>query len=110
MGPTLFAGISVSDFQGALAWYERLFGAEPSFRPHDEEAVWNVAEQGSIYVVLDPARAGHGHVTVFTDDLDARVEAIAERGLEPAGRETYSNGVRKVTYRDPEGNEVGFGG
>jgi hypothetical protein len=23
---------------------------------------------------------------------------------------TYSNGVRKVTYRDPEGNEVGFGG
>jgi hypothetical protein len=25
-------------------------------------------------------------------------------------RETYSNGVRKITYRDPHGNEIGFGG
>jgi len=25
-------------------------------------------------------------------------------------RETYSNGVRKVTYHDPDGNEIGFGG
>jgi hypothetical protein len=25
-------------------------------------------------------------------------------------RETYSNGVRKVLYHDPDGNELGFGG
>jgi hypothetical protein len=25
-------------------------------------------------------------------------------------RETNSNGVRKTTYRDPDGNEIGFGG
>jgi len=31
-------------------------------------------------------------------------------GLEPDERETYSNGVRKALYRDPEGNELGFGG
>ena len=36
--------------------------------------------------------------------------AIAGRGIEPAERETYENGVRKVTYRDPDGNEIGFGG
>jgi hypothetical protein len=33
-----------------------------------------------------------------------------DRGLEPDERETYSNGVRKALYRDPEGNELGFGG
>ena len=43
-------------------------------------------------------------------DLDAAVAEIASRGLEPAERETYSNGVRKITYRDPEGNEIGYGG
>ena len=48
--------------------------------------------------------------TFFVDVLDARVAAVAERGVEPAGRETYSNGVRKITYRDPYGNEIGFGG
>jgi hypothetical protein len=25
-------------------------------------------------------------------------------------RETYSTGVRKALYRDPDGNELGFGG
>ena len=35
---------------------------------------------------------------------------VAARGLEPAERETYDNGVRKVTFRDPDGNEFGFGG
>jgi hypothetical protein len=49
-------------------------------------------------------------LTLFLDDLDGAVAAIAARGLEPADRETYSNGVRKVTYRDPDGNEIGFGG
>ena len=35
---------------------------------------------------------------------------MADRGVEPALRETYGNGVRKATYRDPDGNEIGFGG
>lgn len=28
----------------------------------------------------------------------------------PVSRETYANGVRKTTYVDPDGNEIGFGG
>ncbi len=28
--------------------------------------------------------------------------------LEPASQETYGNGVRKVIYRDPHGNEIGI--
>lgn len=44
------------------------------------------------------------------DDLDAVITDIGSRGLEPAEVETYSNGVRKATYRDEDGNEVGFGG
>ncbi len=35
------------------------------------------------------------------------MQGIASRGVEPAQRETYSNGVRKATYRDPDGNEIG---
>lgn len=33
----LFAGIPVSDFAAALAWYERLLGGPPSFFPHGAE-------------------------------------------------------------------------
>ncbi len=48
--------------------------------------------------------------TIFVEDLDALVAQIADRGVEPSKRETYSNGVRKVSYHDPDGNEIGFGG
>ncbi|MGX5654892.1 VOC family protein [Geodermatophilus nigrescens] len=106
----LFAGVPVSDLPRALDWYGRLFGAEPSFLPNDVEAVWEVAEHRHVYVELKPGDAGHSMVTLFVDDLDERVAAIAGRGLQPALRETYDNGVRKVTYRDPDGNEVGLGG
>jgi hypothetical protein len=54
--------------------------------------------------------AGDGVVTIFLDDLDAHTAAIAGRGLEPHVRATYANGVRKAIYRDPDGNELGFGG
>lgn len=105
----LFAGLRVRDFETARPWYERLFG-EPSFFPHGTEAVWTLAEERSVYVVEHAEGAGHSVVTIFVDDLDAEVAAIAQRGLEPVERETYANGVRKVVYRDPDGNEVGFGG
>ena len=106
----LFAGIPVTDFATGRDWWERLFGAEPAFYPHDTEAVWQVGEHGFVYVVEDAARAGNAVLTLFAEDLDREVDAIISRGLEPAERETYSNGVRKITYRDPDGNEIGFGG
>jgi catechol 2,3-dioxygenase-like lactoylglutathione lyase family enzyme len=106
----LFAGVSVSDYQRAVAWYGLLLGAEPSFLPNDVEAVWEVAEHRYVYIQLRAGHAGHALNTLFVDDLDARVAAIAARGLQPAEQETYANGVRKVTYRDPDGNEIGFAG
>jgi len=105
----LFAGLRVRDFQAARAWYPQLLG-EPTFLPHATEAVWTLAEDRSIYVVEHPNGAGHSVATILVHDLDAYVAAIAARGLEPDERETYSNGVRKVVYRDPDGNEIGFGG
>lgn len=105
----LFAGLRVRDFEAARSWYERLLG-EPTFFPHATEAVWTLAEDRSVYVEERAEGAGNASVTIFLDDLDAHVEAIAARGLEPDGRETYANGVRKVIYRDPDGNELGFGG
>ena len=106
----LFAGIYVSDYEAATEWYGRLFGEEPSFIPNDTEAVWELAEHRSIYIELNPQGAGHSIVTIFVDDLGERVAGIAERGIVPATRETYDNGVHKVLYRDPDGNEIGLGG
>jgi predicted enzyme related to lactoylglutathione lyase len=106
----LFAGIPVTDLHRAQAWYHRLFGTEPSFFPNDSEAVWQVSEHGWVVLEVRPGHVGHAMHTVYVDDFDARTEAIAGRGIEPSERATYENGVRKATYRDPDGNEIGFGG
>jgi predicted enzyme related to lactoylglutathione lyase len=106
----LFAGIPVKDYAAALTWYGRLLGAPPTFFPSDTEAVWELAEHRSLYIEQRPEHAGHAMLTIIVDDFDAHVAQIASRGLEPTTLETYSNGVRKALYCDPEGNEIGFGG
>ena len=103
-------GVAVSDPDAAVVWYERLLGEPPTFVAHDTEVVWTVAEPRSIYVLLRPERAGQAMVTLFLGDLDGFVEAAASRGVHPDTRETYGNGVRKVIYENPDGNEIGFGG
>jgi hypothetical protein len=74
------------------------------------EAVWEVAENRYLFIEVRPEHAGHAMHTVFVEDFDARVSQIEDRGLEPVQREVYDNGVRKHTFRDPDGNEIGFGG
>ena len=106
----LFAGLAVSRYQRALTWYKRLMGSEPAFLPNATEAVWELAEHRYLYIKELPERAGQALHTVFVDNLDARVESISARGIGPASQETYDNGVRKVIYCDPDGNEIGFGG
>jgi predicted enzyme related to lactoylglutathione lyase len=106
----LFAGIPVTDYAAALAWYERLLGSPPSFIPNDTEAVWELAEHRFVFIDQRPDHAGHTRHLIFVEDLDTVLAEIAERGLEPAKRETYANGVRKATYVDPDGNEFEFGG
>jgi len=107
MARDLFAGIPVNDCAAALVWYQQLFGSLPTFFASDTEAVWELAQHRWVFIVQRPEHAGHAIPTILVDDLDAHVAQIAVRGLEPT---TYANGMRKVTYCDPDGNEIGFGG
>lgn len=106
----LFAGIPVADYATALDWYEQLLGFPPAFYPNDVEAVWELAEHRYLYIVQRPEHAGHAMHTLFVADLDALTAQIADRGLAPAEEASYLSGVRKITFRDPDGNEIGFGG
>ena len=110
MALDLYAGIRVSDYETAKAWYERLLGAEPSFLPHATEAVWELAEHRSLFIAEHAEGACRAIHTIFVDDLDAVVADIASRGIEPDERVTYPGKARKAIYRDADGNEISFGG
>jgi catechol 2,3-dioxygenase-like lactoylglutathione lyase family enzyme len=96
----VFAGLAVTDFAAAEAWYTRLFGP-PTRYPEPNEAVWHLSQTGLVYVVADPPRAGHGLLAVAVDDLDRLLAELSARGLvtEPAE-------LGAVVLRDPDGNSI----
>ncbi len=101
----VFAGLVVADRDQAAAWYERLFGRPPTFLPNDEEAVWQVANTASVYLLADAKRAGRGILALVVDGLDARLAELVGRGISRWEMETVPGG-RKATTTDPDGNEV----
>ncbi|MGR6917721.1 VOC family protein [[Actinomadura] parvosata] len=109
MAVGIFAGIPVRDCKSAVEWYTKLFGKEPSFWPHDAEAVWQLADDRYVYVIEDAARAGGGVGMIWVDDPAAEVDRIAERGLRPVDVERHG-GVCKWVFHDADGNEMGIGG
>ena len=100
MALDLFAGLPVTDYERAVAWYEKLLGAEPSFLLNDVEAVWEIAENRYLFIEVRPDHAGHAMLTIFAEDFDARVQAITDRGVEPAATaRPTTNGLRRPRRR-----------
>lgn len=102
----LFAAVATADYAPALEWYVRFFGRPPDLVPHETEAAWQVADAGWVYLVADAERAGRATVTLIVEDLDARLDELASRGLAPERIEPVGAAGRKATVVDPEGNRL----
>lgn len=105
----VFAGVHVRDLASAIDFYERLLGSPPSMLPNDDEAAWQLTGSGWLYVLRDAEKAGTSVVTLLLDDLDQRLAALAEHGIQ-TGPETVKGGsVRSLWIADPDGNRIQFG-
>jgi catechol 2,3-dioxygenase-like lactoylglutathione lyase family enzyme len=93
----LFAGIPVTDYEAARAWYEGLFGRPPDLLPNDNEAAWKLTDSGWVYIVGDAERAGAGMVTFLVDDIDAWADETDDESIP---------GMRRVEIADPDGNRI----
>lgn len=106
----VFAGVHVRDRDVAIEFYEQLLGAPPTMLPNDDEAAWQLTGPGWLYVLRDVEEAGHSVVTLLVDDLDERLAALAERGVETGPVEEKAGGAaRSFWVVDPDGNRVQFG-
>ena len=102
-----FAGVAVSDYAAAYEWYVRLFGREADMHPHDLEAVWRLSPGSSVYVVGDVERAGHGLLTLATDDLADLANRLLANGLEFT-RDSEGDAPESLTVTDYDGNRTKF--
>jgi hypothetical protein len=104
----VFAGVPVANYDSARAWYERLMGRPPNMLPTESEAVWQLTETSSIYVVKDAGRAGRALLTIAVDDLEGHLAGLAERGIAPGAPDSVAGVPRKSVITDPEGNMISF--
>jgi hypothetical protein len=94
----LFAGIPGQQLRGCADLVRAAARLPTTFFPNDIEAVWEVAEHRYLVIEQRPEHAGHAMHAIFVDDFDARLDQIADRGLEPAsGRPTRTACARPPT-------------
>jgi predicted enzyme related to lactoylglutathione lyase len=102
----LFAGVPVGDFEPARAWYSSFFGRPPDVVAHEREVMWRRSDPAWLYVVHDQARAGNAVVALLVADLDTAVAELAERGIRAGRAVPQGDKARKVSFTDPDGNEI----
>jgi predicted enzyme related to lactoylglutathione lyase len=104
----LFAGVPVTDFAVAHAWYARLFGRPADIVVHDTEVMWRFADAAWLYVVADAQRAGHALVSMAVPDLDQAMADFGTRGISAGPVEIVGEAGRKASVTDADGNRVSF--
>jgi catechol 2,3-dioxygenase-like lactoylglutathione lyase family enzyme len=105
----LFAGIPVTELEPALDWWERFLGRPPDMTPNETERAWQLNDDGWLYVVEDPERAGGGLAALIGDDLDARISELNGRGIETGEVERINERTRSLVVSDPDGNRITLG-
>jgi glyoxylase I family protein len=102
----LFAGIAVSDFKAAQAWYERFFARPADVVANEDEVMWQVTDRGGLYIVRDADHAGNSMVAIAVPDIEAATSALEARGVTIGPIEREGDAGRKAVALDPDGSSI----
>lgn len=102
----VLAAVPVSDLDRSRHWYESLFGREPDNNPMPTLVEWQVVSGGWVQVFVNEQCAGSSFVNFAVQDLEAHIDELNQRGLEPGEITNADKGVRLSALTDPDGNTV----
>jgi hypothetical protein len=104
--PSIFVGITVSDLAISQRWYELFFGRAPDVLVSADEVMWQLNEQGWLFLVEDDSVERSANLVLAADDLNAALDDLAHRGIESHDLEVIEGAGRKAYFHDPDDNEV----
>lgn len=109
----VLAVVTVTDFDAARIWYERLLGRPADRLPMAGCAEWQITANGGLQVVRNAGRAGKAFVTLGVVDLEGHLAYLAGRGLAAGaiteGKTESGQPLRTASINDPDGNLITFG-
>lgn len=101
----ILAHCTVTDLDGAEAWYTRLPRREPDERPMAGLIEWHLGDSYGLQVWSDSDRAGHSTVVLEETDFDEAAAHATEVGIFHHGPQP-GGGARILQFADPDGNRV----
>lgn len=101
----IYAVLLTDDVQAAEAWYSKLLGRAPDFRPMKTMVQWELSDQGGLAVSSDDVIASTGSVFLIVDDVEDERRRLEGLGIELGGdlQGGYST-LAQLT--DPDGNLI----
>jgi glyoxylase I family protein len=102
----VLAVVPVTDLERSRRWYETLFGRAADNNPMPTLVEWQVVAGGWVQVFADDQHSGSTALNLAVQDLDAHLEDLKRRGLQPGEIVEANKGVRLSTLTDPDGNRV----
>jgi catechol 2,3-dioxygenase-like lactoylglutathione lyase family enzyme len=104
--------LNTSDLERSVAWYEKLdFGIRFRFtRKGSQFGVYMVVAEGTFVEIFEDPNLGPvvnngiAHFCLETDDIDAVVEKLTERGIAVTPKKLGVDNTWQVWLEDPDGN------
>jgi catechol 2,3-dioxygenase-like lactoylglutathione lyase family enzyme len=99
----IYTVLLTADLAAAEAWYTKLLGRGPDYRPMNTLVQWELFDQGGVALSTDDDIAGRGVMFLIVDDVEAERRRLQGLGivLEDDIEGDYST---LAQVRDPDGN------
>lgn len=101
----IYAAATVSNFEEALLWYEKLMGRPADDQPFPGMAQWRNMGAAGLQLWLDENRAGRGLMTIVVPSLAAERKRLAQLGFVFVNEAEGEFGAVAELF-DVEGNQV----
>ena len=100
-----YASLLVADMAAGEAWYTKLLGRGPDYRPMPTLLHWELSDQGGLMLSSSEEIAGHGMFFLYVEDLAAERRRLEGAGI-ALGDDIEGDYSTLAQVRDPDGNLV----
>ena len=100
-----YAVLSTEDIDAAEAWYSKLLGRAPDFRPMNTMVQWELSDQGGLAISSDELIASTGALFLIVDDVEIERRRLDGLGIE-IGDDLEGNYSTLAQVADPDGNLI----
>lgn len=98
-----YTALLTEDLAAAEAWYTKLLGRGPDYRPMDTLLHWEFFDHGGLAISTDDEIAGRGVMFLYVDDVAAERSRLQGIGI-VLGDDIEGDYSTLAQVRDPDGN------